>query len=197
MKIAKIWNKLAKPKNIPRLFAAILALVLLIIIIIPTTLDVDQLYPRMEPQIQMDNHDSIAPYDRGGEILKEKGITKAEYPENSASIGWINSYMSPISDTIRSLSPYFGTSIYSSPGGLIDEILYYTRGFDTILESSILMMAFIIASWLMINFTMDRRNEKEVIQEDVKKAIIRSDIIANEVEESNRKARLRQRRKEG
>ncbi|MCQ2976802.1 MAG: EhaF family protein [archaeon] len=197
MKIAKIWNKLAKPKNIPRLFAAILALVLLISIIIPTTLDVDQLYPRMEPQIQMDNHDSIAPYDRGGEILKEKGITKAEYPENSASIGWINSYMSPISDTIRSLSPYFGTSIYSSPGGLIDEILYYTRGFDTILESSILMMAFIIASWLMINFTMDRRNEKEVIQEDVKKAIIRSDIIANEVEESNRKARLRQRRKEG
>ena len=141
MKIAKIWNKLAKPKNIPRLFAAILALVLLISIIIPTTLDVDQLYPRMEPQIQMDNHDSIAPYDRGGEILKEKGITKAEYPENSASIGWINSYMSPISDTIRSLSPYFGTSIYSSPGGLIDEILYYTRGFDTILESSILMMA--------------------------------------------------------
>lgn len=197
MKIAKIWNKLAKPKNIPRLFAAILALVLLISIIIPTTLDVDQLYPRMEPQIQMDIHDSIAPYDRGGEILKEKGITKAEYPENSASIGWINSYMSPISDTIRSLSPYFGTSIYSSPGGLIDEILYYTRGFDTILESSILMMAFIIASWLMINFTMDRRNEKEVIQEDVKKAIIRSDIIANEVEESNRKARLRQRRKEG
>lgn len=197
MKIAKIWNKLAKPKNIPRLFATILALVLLISIIIPTTLDVDQLYPRMEPQIQMDNHDSIAPYDRGGEILKEKGITKAEYPENSASIGWINSYMSPISDTIRSLSPYFGTSIYSSPGGLIDEILYYTRGFDTILESSILMMAFIIASWLMINFTMDRRNEKEVIQEDVKKAIIRSDIIANEVEESNRKARLRQRRKEG
>ena len=106
---------------------------------------------------QMDAGLSIAPYDRGGEILSAPGITKAQYPENSPSLGWINSYMSPIADAIQGISPYFGTSIYSSPGGLIDEILYYTRGFDTILESSILMMAFIIASWLAINFTMDRK----------------------------------------
>lgn len=197
MKISKIWNKLAKPKNIPRLFAGILACVLLIGFLIPTALDINQLYPRGEPQTQMDAGDSIAPYDRGGLILKEKGTTIAEYPENAASIGWINSYMSPVADAVRSISPYFGTTIYSSPGGLIDEVLYYTRGFDTILESSILMMAFIIASWLMVNFTMNRINEKDVIQKDVKKAIVSSDKIANEVEESNRKARLKQRRREG
>ena len=58
------------------------------------------------------------------------------------------------------------------------------------------MMAFIIASWLMLNFTMDRRNEKETIQNDVKRAIKSSDRIANEVEESNRKARAKQRKRE-
>ncbi len=196
MKIARLWNKLAQPKNIPRLFAAILACVLLIGFIIPTALDADQLYPRPTPQTQMDAGLSIAPYDRGGEVLKEPGITIAEYPQNSKYIGWINAYMSPMAYLAQSFSPYFGTTIYSSPGGLIDEILYYTRGFDTILESSILMMAFIIASWLMINFTMDRRNEKEIIQKDVKKAIVSSDRIASEVEENNRKARLKQRNRE-
>ena len=85
MKIAKIWNKLAKPKNIPRLFAAILACVLIIGFVIPTALDADQLYPRPEPQSQMDAGLSIAPYDRGGEILKEPGTTIAEYPETPAA----------------------------------------------------------------------------------------------------------------
>jgi len=69
--------------------------------------------------------------------------------------------MSPQALLVKSMSPYFGTSIYSSPGGLIDEILYYTRGFDTILESSILMMSFIIASWLGVNFTMNRRKHAD------------------------------------
>jgi energy-converting hydrogenase A subunit F len=69
--------------------------------------------------------------------------------------------MSPQALLVASLSPYFGTSIYSSPGGLIDEILYYTRGFDTILESSILMMSFIIASWLALNFTINRKKEND------------------------------------
>ena len=144
----------------------------------------------------MDAGLSIAPYDRGGEILSAPGITKAQYPENSPSLGWINSYMSPIADAIQGISPYFGTSIYSSPGGLIDEILYYTRGFDTILESSILMMAFIIASWLAINFTMDRKNDEEEIKKDVKLAISQSSNVENAVEESNRKARKRQARRE-
>ena len=175
--LGKFWNKFAKPKNIPRLFALVLGLLLIAGFLIPTALNPDQLYPRPTPQ--------TAP-----------GITKAQYPENSASLGWINSYMSPVADAIQSISPYFGTSIYSSPGGLIDEILYYTRGFDTILESSILMMAFIIASWLAINFTMDRKNDEEEIRKDVKLAISQSSNVENAVEESNRKARKRQARRE-
>ena len=131
--LGKFWNKFAKPKNIPRLFALVLGLLLIAGFLIPTALNPDQLYPRPTPQTQMDAGLSIAPYDRGGEILSAPGITKAQYPENSPSLGWINSYMSPIADAIQGISPYFGTSIYSSPGGLIDEILYYTRGFDTIL----------------------------------------------------------------
>jgi len=194
--LGKFWNSFAKPKNIPRLFALILGLLLLAGFLIPTGLNMDQLYTRPTPQSQMDANLSIAPYDRGGSILESPGITKSQYPNNSASLGWINSYMSPISDVLRNISPYFGTSICASPGGLIDEILYYTRGFDTILESSILMMAFIIASWLAINFTMNRKNEKEVIRRDMKKAIVDSSKIADEVEESNRKARIRQARRE-
>ena len=194
-KIAKLWNKLANPKNIPRLFAVILGLLLIAGFIIPMGLNTDQIYTRPAPQSQMDAGLAIAPYDRGGEVLVSPGVTEAQYPENSKNLGWINSYMTPIAELLKALSPYFGTSICASPGGLIDEILYYTRGFDTILESSILMMAFIIASWLAINFTMDRKEERD-IKEDVKRAIASSDRIANEVEESNRKAREKQAKKE-
>ena len=197
-KISKLWNKLADPKNIPRLFSLILGLLLIAGFLIPVGLNSDQIYTRPAPQSQMDGGLAIAPHDRGGEILESPGVTEAQYPENSESIGWINSYMTPIADMLKGVSPYFGTSICASPGGIIDEILYYTRGFDTILESSILMMAFIIASWLAINFTMDRKEEKGSgdIKEDVKRAIASSDRIASEVEMSNRKAREKQAKKE-
>ena len=166
--------------------------------LLPVGLDTDQIYTRPAPQSQMDAGLAIAPYDRGGEILESPGVTEAQYPENSPNLGWINSYMTPIAEMLKGVSPYFGTSICASPGGVIDEILYYTRGFDTILESSILMMAFIIASWLAINFTMDRKEEKGNgdIKEDVRRAIASSDRIASEVEESNRKARAKQAKKE-
>jgi energy-converting hydrogenase A subunit F len=108
----------------------------------------------------------------------------------------ITGYMSPLAQFVSSISPYFGTSIYSSPGGLIDEILYYTRGFDTILESSILMMSFVIASWLSINYTMDRKNDKKEIKEDVKKAISESRKVANEVKANDEKARAKQLRRD-
>ena len=104
--------------------------------------------------------------------------------------------MSPLAQFVSSISPYFGTSIYSSPGGLIDEILYYTRGFDTILESSILMMSFIIASWLSINYTMNRKNDKGEIKEDVLKAISDSTKVANEVKANDLKARSKQLRRD-
>jgi energy-converting hydrogenase A subunit F len=160
-RIGRLWNSLANPDRIPKLFSLVLAVVLLIGFIIPISLDVDQIYPRPAPQQQVDEGLSLAPYDRGGVVLEVPGITKAQYPENSKTLGMITSYVSPQGLLVQSLSPYFGTSIYSSPGGLIDEILYYTRGFDTILESTILMMSFVIASWLVVNFTMNTRRTKD------------------------------------
>lgn len=165
-RIGRLWNELANPDRIPKLFSVILGLILIAGFLIPFDLNVNQLYPRPAPQQQIEEGLAVAPYDRGGQVLEVPGITKAQYPENSKELGMINSYMSPQALFVKSISPYFGTSIYSSPGGLIDEILYYTRGFDTILESSILMMSFIIASWLAVNFTMKRRENKTSNQDN-------------------------------
>jgi Predicted membrane protein len=196
MRISRLWNKLANPKNIPRLFAFTLGIILVIGFVVPMDLNIDQLYVRSAPQEQIDAGLAIAPYDRGGEVLKEPGISMAQYPEYAPQLGMINSYMTPLAIWVSSISPYFGTTIYSSPGGLIDEILYYTRGFDTILESTILMMAFIVASWLAVNYTMDRKNQKENIQKDVKKAIADSNVVASEVRINDIKARNKQNRRE-
>ncbi len=154
--IGRIWNKLADPKRIPRIFAATLGLLLLVGFVIPIALNEHQLYPRPTPQSQISHNDPLAPYDRGGEPLKERGIVRSQYPENEKEIGKITAYLSPPAIYLKNNTIYFGTSIYSSPGGLIDEILYYTRGLDTVLESSILMMAFTIASWVALHFTMRR-----------------------------------------
>ena len=154
--IGRIWNSLANPDRIPRLYALVLALVLIAGFVIPIALNDQQLYPRPAPQEQINAQDPLAPYDRGGVPFEERGIVKAQYPEFLPAIGQITAYLSPIAIGVRDTTLYYGTSIYSSPGGLIDEILYYTRGFDTVLESSILMMAFVIASWVAINFTMRR-----------------------------------------
>ena len=196
MRIGVLWNKLADPKNIPRLFAFSLGIILIIGFIVPMTLNPDQLYVRPAPQEQIDAGLAIAPYDRGGEVLSQAGIINPQYPDNAASLGMITGYMSPLAQWVSSISPYFGTSIYSSPGGLIDEILYYTRGFDTILESSILMMSFIIASWLSINYTMNRKNDENEIKQDVKKAISDSTKVAREVNANDEKARQKQLRRD-
>ncbi|MCE5214514.1 MAG: EhaF family protein [Methanobacterium sp.] len=159
MRIGRLWNSLATPKRIPRVFSIILGLVLLAGFIVPLTYDVHQLYPRPTPQLQISEKDPLAPYDRGGVPLKEPGIVKAQYPNYAPAEGMVTGYLSPISIGVSNTTLYYGTSIYSSPGGLIDEILYYSRGFDTVLESSILMMAFVVASWVAIHFTMRRRED--------------------------------------
>ena len=197
MNIGKIWNKLAKPKNIPRLFAVIMGIVLVIGFIVPMELNPDQLYTRPAPQSQIENTTShLAPYDRGGEVLKTPGIIHPQYPEYEPELGLITAYMTPISEFMSGISKYFGTTIYSSPGGLIDEILYYTRGFDTILESSILMMAFVISSWLALNFTMNHKNEEETIKKDLKKAINEGKKLNQDVEENNRIVHIKQNRRD-
>ncbi len=159
MRLGRIWNALATPKRIPRVFSVILAIVLLAGFIIPLTYNDQQLYPRPTPQLQISEKDPFAPYDRGGVPLKEPGIVKAQYPQFALSEGMVTGYLSPIAIGVSNTTLYFGTSIYSSPGGLIDEILYYSRGFDTVLESTILMMAFVIASWVALHFTMRRRED--------------------------------------
>ena len=192
MKIGRIWNKLADPKTVPRLFAFCLGVILIIGFVVPMALNQDQIYTRPAPQEQIDEGLAIAPYDRGGEVLKSPGIINPQYPQNARELGMITGYMSPLAEWVSSISPYFGTSIYSSPGGLIDEVLYYTRGFDTILESSILMMAFIIASWLAINYTMNKKD----IEKDLKKAINDSSKVAHEVKVNDEKARAKQLRRD-
>jgi len=159
-RIGRLWNSLATPKRIPRFFSIILGFLLLAGFLVPMGLNNEQLYPRPAPQLQINEQDPLAPYDRGGVPLKEPGIVKSQYPEFSEKAGMVTGYLSPIAIGVSNTTLYYGTSIYSSPGGLIDEILYYSRGFDTILESSILMMAFVIASWVAINFTMKRREDE-------------------------------------
>jgi energy-converting hydrogenase A subunit F len=168
--LGRILNDLANPDNIPRLFSLVLGIVLLAGFLVPFALNDHQIYPRPEPQNQVNAGDPLAPYNRGGVViadwglngnfLLEPGTTEAQYPQFSKAIGNITGYLSPMAISVRDTTLYFGTSIYSSPGGLIDEILYYTRGFDTILESTILMMAFVVASWVALHFTM-RREEEE------------------------------------
>ncbi|MBI5680717.1 MAG: EhaF family protein [Methanobacterium sp.] len=164
--LGRILNDLANPDNIPRLFSLVLGIILLAGFLVPFALNDHQIYPRPEPQNQINSGDPLAPYNRGGEVIAgwgingnfliEPGTTEAQYPQFSVNVGKITGYLSPMAITVKDTTLYYGTSIYSSPGGLIDEILYYTRGFDTILESSILMMAFVVASWVALNFTMRR-----------------------------------------
>ncbi len=168
--IGRILNDLANPDNIPKLYSLILGIVIFAGLLVPFVLNDHQLYPRPEPQNQINSGDPLAPYDRGGLVYAdfglngnfepERGIVKAQYPQFAPAIGTVTGYLSPMAISVKNTTLYYGTSIYSSPGGLIDEILYYTRGFDTILESSILMMAFVVASWVAIHFTM-RRDEEE------------------------------------
>ena len=58
------------------------------------------------------------------------------------------------------------------------------------------MMSFIIASWLSINYTMNRKNDEEEIKKDFKKAITDSTHVANEVKANDAKARSKQLRRD-
>jgi energy-converting hydrogenase A subunit F len=57
-------------------------------------------------------------------------------------------------------------------------------------------MSFIIASWLSINYTMNRKNDEKEIKDDVKKAISASAKVANEVKVNDEKARAKQLRRD-
>ena len=120
----------------------IFALSLISIIAVPIGYEDTQLYPK-----DINTSSSLNPYDRGGEPFGTTEVA-AQYPENSPYLGYITAYLTPLSALMAVSNQYLGTSIVSHPGGIIDEILYNTRGLDTIVETSILFIAFAIASFL-------------------------------------------------
>lgn len=90
----------------------------------------------------------LDPYERGGPPFIQIDI-KEQYPENSPTAGYVTThYLSPLSWYMANTTLYLGTTIVAHPGGILDEILYNTRGLDTVVEPTILFIAFAIASYL-------------------------------------------------
>ena len=143
--IQKVAGYLSKTDNLPKVYALAVCLVAVIgLCMIPLiSYEADQLYPK-----SVDITNSLSPYDRGGIPFEEAAEIVAQYPENSPAIGWVTAYLTPASQWMADNTLYLGTTIAAHPGGILDEILYYTRGFDTIVEASILLCAFAIASFL-------------------------------------------------
>ncbi|HJJ72113.1 MAG TPA: EhaF family protein [Methanocorpusculum sp.] len=143
--IQKVAGYLSKTDNLPKVYALAVCLVAVIgLCMIPLiSYEADQLYPK-----SVDITSSLSPYDRGGIPFEETAEIVAQYPENSPAIGWVTAYLTPASQWMADNTLYLGTTIAAHPGGILDEILYYTRGFDTIVEASILLCAFAIASFL-------------------------------------------------
>lgn len=165
--IGRILNSLAEPEQVPKVFAFAIMVVLIFSLTFSFQLNPQQLYPKPAPQVQLElakkNVDisyNLAPYNRGGTPLdpNNKGTVKSQY--QTPYEGWITAYLTPFSQWLRDISYHFGTTILSHPGGILDEILYYTRGFDTILESTILFVAFTVASWVILNRTEKEREEE-------------------------------------
>ena len=143
--IQKVADYLSKTDKLPKVYALAVCLVAVIgLCMIPLiSYEADQLYPK-----SVDITSSLSPYDRGGIPFEEPAEIVAQYPENSPAIGWVTAYLTPASQWMADNTLYLGTTIAAHPGGILDEILYYTRGFDTIVEASILLCAFAIASFL-------------------------------------------------
>ncbi|MDH7592824.1 MAG: DUF2106 family protein [Methanomicrobiales archaeon] len=143
MIISRISRIISNYGNLMPLFAfACAVLCLLGILMLPVSYHEDQLYRKTQ------NPDSpLDPYERGGRPLERANIT-LQYPENSPYAGYVTAYLTPLSLYLASSTLYLGTTIVAHPGGILDEILYNTRGLDTVVESSILFVAFAIGSFI-------------------------------------------------
>jgi energy-converting hydrogenase A subunit F len=143
MIIRRISDVLSNYENILPLFAGGCALVFLIgILLLPLPYFEDHLYPKT-----IDRNSSLDPYDRGGPPFTQVAI-RDQYPENSPTAGYVTTYLTPFSWFLANTTHHLGTTIVAHPGGIIDEILYNTRGLDTVVEPTILFIAFAIASFL-------------------------------------------------
>ena len=125
------------------LFAGACALLFLAgILLLPIPYAEHQLYPK-----HIDRNSSLDPYDRGGPPFNQVP-PESQYPENSPSAGFVTTYLTPFSLFLSKTTLHLGTTIVAHPGGILDEILYNTRGLDTVVEPTILFIAFAIASYL-------------------------------------------------
>ncbi|ADN35954.1 (NiFe)-hydrogenase-3-type complex Eha, membrane protein EhaF [Methanolacinia petrolearia DSM 11571] len=149
--IRRISRTLQNHNNLVGVYAAVVIAVIAVGLLLqsPLTYDENQLYPKT-----IDNTSPLNPYDRGGAPF-EKADVVSQYPENEPYLGFVTGYLTPVSLLISQLNMFMGTTIVSHPGGIIDEILYNTRGLDTIFETSILFVAFTIAMFLF-----NRRREE-------------------------------------
>ena len=121
---------------------AIACISLVILVVSPIGYEDAQLYPK-----EINTSSPLNPYERGGTPFGTTDVA-AQYPQNSPYLGYVTAYLTPLSAFMAITNDYLGTTIVSHPGGIIDEILYNTRGLDTIVETSILFIAFAIASFL-------------------------------------------------
>ncbi|NTW92061.1 MAG: DUF2106 family protein [Methanoregulaceae archaeon] len=139
----KISRIISRYEMIMPLFAGAVTLLFIIAIFtLPLPYYEDQLYPKT-----INRSSSLDPYDRGGPPFTQAVII-AQYPENSPTAGYVTTYLTPFSWFLANTTLYAGTTIVAHPGGILDEILYNTRGLDTVVEPTILFIAFAIASYL-------------------------------------------------
>jgi energy-converting hydrogenase A subunit F len=144
MIIHRISAILSRLENLSAVYALLVVIVTLIGIATLPVLDYhgNALYPKT-----IDRASTLDPYDRGGQPFNATPVL-AQYPENSPYLGYVTTYLTPFSLFLAQTTPHLGTTIVSHPGGIIDEILYNSRGLDTVVETSILFTAFAIASYL-------------------------------------------------
>jgi len=143
MIIGRISRFLQNFENLMPVFAGACALLFLAgILLLPLPYAEKQLYPKT-----IDRASPLDPYDRGGPPFTQANITM-QYPENSPTAGYVTTYLTPFSSWLAETTLHAGTTIVAHPGGILDEILYNTRGLDTVVEPTILFIAFAIGSYL-------------------------------------------------
>ncbi len=141
--IGRLSRYLSDYGNLMPVFAcACAALCILGIVLSPIPYEQRQLYPKRSLP-----GSPLEPYDRGGVPLGRANITP-QYPENSPYAGYVTAYLTPLSLWMSQTTLHLGTTIVAHPGGILDEILYNTRGLDTVVEATILFVAFAIGSYI-------------------------------------------------
>jgi energy-converting hydrogenase A subunit F len=143
MIIQRISRIISNFEYIMPLFAgAVCVLFAISILFLPLPYNENQLYPK-----SINTSSPLNPYDRGGPPFTQADIVD-QYPANSPTAGLVTSYLTPFSWFLANTTFYMGTTIVAHPGGILDEILYNTRGLDTVVEATILFVAFAIAAYL-------------------------------------------------